>query len=64
MNCNKNSLKEYGFNLAYLTEKLDKPYVIDNAYIQNCKQPLLEALYKIAIILNIAPKYLINSTIK
>jgi hypothetical protein len=64
MNCYKNCLKENGFNPAWLAEKLDKPYVIVDAYIQNCKQPLLEVLYEIASILKFAPKDLINSNIK
>ncbi len=64
MNCNKKCLKENGFMPACLVEKLDRHYIIVDAYIQNCKQPLLEVLYEMPSTLKIAPKYLINSTIK
>jgi putative transcriptional regulator len=64
MNCYKNCLKENGFNPAWLAEKLDKPYVIVDAYIQNRKQPRLEVHYEIASIRKVDPKYIINSNIK
>ena len=64
MNSNNKGLKENGLVPAWLAEKLDKPYVIVDAYIQNCKQPLIEILYEIASILKVDPKELINSNIK
>jgi repressor LexA len=64
INCNKKCLKENGFKPAWLAEKLDKRFIVVDAFIQNFKQPILEVLYEIASIFMIAPKDLINSTIK
>jgi putative transcriptional regulator len=64
LNLIKRVLKEKGLKQTWLAEKLDKSYVVVNAYVQNRKQPRLEVLYEIASILKLDPKELINSNIK
>ena len=64
MNLIKKVLEEKGLKQTWLAENLGKSYAIVNAYVQNRKQTRLKALYEIASILKIAPKYLINLNIK
>ena len=61
MNRIKEVLTEKDITQIWLSEKLGKSYNMVNAYVQNRQQPRLEVLFKIAKILNINPKELIDS---
>jgi len=61
MNRIKAVLDERGIKQVWLAEKLHKSYNMVNSYVQNRRQPSLEVLYKIAEILNVDVKDLINS---
>ena len=60
MNRIKEVLEEKGIKQTWLAEKLGKSYPIINGYVQNKKQPSLEVLYKIAKLLKISVKDLLN----
>ena len=53
--------KEKGVTQNWLAEKLGKSYNMVNGYVQNRQQPHIEILFKIAKLLNIDPKELIQS---
>ena len=64
MICIKEVLEEKGLKHTRLSEWLGKTYAIVNAYVQSPKKPRFDVLCEIASMLKIAPKDLINSTIK
>lgn len=60
MNRIKEVLKEKGIKQTWLAEKLGKSFKIVNSYACNRSQPGLDQLYKIAEILDISPKELLE----
>lgn len=62
MNRIKEVLKEKGVKQIWLAEQLGKSFNTVNGYVQNRHQPSLETLYKIAEILNVDPKDLLQTT--
>ncbi|WP_167343162.1 helix-turn-helix domain-containing protein [Nonlabens sp. SY33080] len=62
MNRIKDVLKEKGISQTWLAEKMDKSYPTINEYARNKRQPSLEDLFKIAEILSVDVKDLIQST--
>jgi putative transcriptional regulator len=62
MNRIKEVLEQKGIKQIWLAEKLDKSYNMVNSYAQNRRQPSLEVLADIALILNVDIKELISST--
>ena len=60
MNRIKEVLEEKGLTQTWLSEKLGKSYNMVNSYVQNRRQPSLEILFKIAKLLKVSPKELIN----
>ena len=60
MNRIKEVLDEKGIKQTWLAEKLKKSYNMVNSYVQNRRQPSLEDLYKIAEILDVNAKDLLN----
>ncbi|WP_299180147.1 helix-turn-helix transcriptional regulator [uncultured Aquimarina sp.] len=60
MNRIKEVLEEKGIKQVWLAEKLSKSYNMVNSYVQNRRQPSLEDLYKIAEILDVNAKDLLN----
>ena len=62
MNRVKEVLEEKGIKQIWLAEKLEKSYNMVNSYAQNRRQPSLEVLADIALILNVDIKELISST--
>lgn len=61
MNRIKEVLSERGIKQIWLAEKLGKSYNMVNSYVQNRRQPSIEDLFKIAEILEVDPKELIQS---
>ncbi len=61
MNRIKAVLEERGIKQTWLAEKLGKSYNMVNSYVQNRTQPSLEVLNKIADILKIDVRELIES---
>lgn len=61
MNTIKKTLKSKGVKQTWLAQRLEKSYNMVNGYVQNRRQPSLEDLYKIAIILDVDIKELIVS---
>ena len=61
VNTIKNTLKSKGVKQTWLAQRLEKSYNMVNGYVQNRRQPSLEDLYKIAIILDVDIKELIVS---
>ena len=61
MNRIKEVLKEKGIKQTWLAEKLGKSYNMVNGYVQNRRQPSLEDLCKIADILDVDVRRLIES---
>ena len=61
MNRIKEVLEEKGIKQTWLAEKLEKSYNMVNSYVQNRRQPSIEDLYKIAKILNVNAKELLNN---
>ena len=61
MNRIKEVLEEKGIKQTWLAEKLEKRYNMINSYVQNSRQPSIEDLYKIAKILNVNAKELLNN---
>ena len=59
MNRIKEVLQEKGIKQTWLAEKLGKSFNIVNDYCNNRRQPSLELLNKIAVILNCSVKDLI-----
>ncbi|MEQ6119046.1 helix-turn-helix transcriptional regulator [Reichenbachiella sp. MALMAid0571] len=64
MNKIKEILEEKGIKQTWLAAKLGKSYNMINSYAQNRRQPSIEDLYKIAEILNVDIKDLLESNIK
>ena len=60
MNRIKAVLEEKGIKQTWLAEKLEKSYNMTNAYVQNRRQPSLEDLYRIAKILDVDVRQLIE----
>lgn len=60
MNRIKEVLADKGIKQTWLAEKLGKSYNMVNSYAQNRSQPSLEDLYKIAEILDVKPKDLLE----
>ena len=54
MNRIKEVLEQKGIKQVWLADQLGKSYNIVNGYVQNRRQPSIEVLYKIAIILNVS----------
>lgn len=63
MNRIKLVLTEKGLTQSWLAKKLGKSYNMVNSYVQNRRQPSLEVLYKIAEILEVKPKDLLEDKI-
>ncbi len=61
MNRIKEVLVEKGIKQTWLAEKMGKSYNMINSYCQNRRQPSLEDLYKIAAILDMDIRLLIES---
>lgn len=57
----KEVLKEKGIKQTWLADKLGKSFNSVNGYVQNRQQPRLEVLNKIADILDVDIKSLLNS---
>lgn len=62
MNRIKEVLKEKGIKQVWLAKQLDKSFNTVNGYVQNRTQPSLDVLFKIAKILNVDPKELLQTT--
>jgi repressor LexA len=60
MNRIKEVLEEKGVKQTWLAERLEKSYNMINAYVQNRRQPSLDDLYKIARILGIDVRDLLD----
>lgn len=60
MNRIKEVLEDKKITQTWLSEKLGKSYNMVNSYVQNRRQPSLEILFKIAKLLKVSPKELIN----
>lgn len=61
MNRIKEVLEQKGIKQKWLAEQLGKSYNMVNSYVQNRQQPRLEVLFKIAKILDVDPKDLIQT---
>ena len=61
VNTIKKTLKSKGVKQTWLAQRLEKSYNMVNGYVQNRRQPSLQDLYKIAIILDVDIKELIVS---
>lgn len=61
MNRIKDILEEKGIKQTWLADRLGKSFNTVNGYVQNRQQPRIEILFKIAKILNVDPKELIQS---
>ncbi|MDA3953489.1 MAG: helix-turn-helix transcriptional regulator [Bacteroidales bacterium] len=64
MNRIKKILKEKGIKQIWLANQLGKSYNMINSYVQNRRQPSLEDLYRIAEILDVDIKELLESNKK
>ena len=62
MNRIKDILQEKGIKQTWLADRLGKSFNTVNGYVQNRKQPRLEVLNEIALILDIDVRELIIST--
>jgi len=60
MNRIKEVLKEKGISQTWLADKMGKSYNTINEYARNKRQPSIEVLFKIAEILNMEAKVLIE----
>jgi putative transcriptional regulator len=60
MNRIKVVLEEKGVKQTWLASKLDKTFNVVNDYCNNRRQPRLETLYKIAELLNVDVRILLN----
>ena len=56
----KEHLKKRGIAQTWLAKELGMSFSITNAYVCNRKQPNLATIFKVADILNISPKYLVE----
>ena len=55
----KEVLEEKGIKQRWLAQQLGKSFCIVNSYVCNRRQPYLETLFEIAILLKVEPKELI-----
>jgi putative transcriptional regulator len=62
MNRIKQVLKEQGRTQTWLAEKVNKSYVVVTNYCNNNSQPAIQVLRKIAQILNVDVRELLEST--
>ncbi|MEQ8628563.1 helix-turn-helix transcriptional regulator [Ekhidna sp.] len=62
MNRIKEVLESKGIKQTWLADKLDKSYNMVNSYVQNRRQPSVEDLYRIAKILDVDVKDLLESS--
>lgn len=62
MNRIKKVLKDQGRTQTWLAEKIDKSYVIVTNYCNNNAQPSIEVLRKIAKVLDVDVRELLEST--
>lgn len=60
MNRIKEVLKDKGISQTWLADKIGKSYNTINEYARNKRQPSIEVLFKIAEILNMEAKELIE----
>ena len=60
MNRIKEVLKEKGISQTWLAKQMDKSYNSVNEYARNVRQPSIEDLYRIAKILKVNAKDLLN----
>ena len=56
----KEHLKKRGITQTWLAKELGMSFSITNAYVCNRKQPNLATIFKVADILNISQKYLVE----
>ena len=56
----KEHLKKRGITQTWLAKELGMSFSITTAYVCNRKQPNLATIFKVADILNISPKYLVE----
>jgi repressor LexA len=61
MNLIKEILEEKGVKQTWLADKLGKSYNMINSYVQNRRQPSIDDLFRIAEILNVDPKELLDN---
>jgi len=59
MNRIKIVLKQKGIKQKWLSEELGKSYNMVNSYVRNIRQPSIEDLYRIALILKVEAKELL-----
>jgi len=59
MNKIKEVLKRKGIKQKWLSEELGKSYNMVNSYVRNIRQPSIEDLYRIALILDVEAKELL-----
>ena len=64
MNRIKEVLAEKGIKQKWLSEQINKSFNMVNEYVNNRRQPSLEVLFKIAEVLNVDVKDLINENKK
>jgi len=62
MNRIREILETKGIKQTWLAQQLGKSYNMVNSYVQNRRQPSLEDLYRIADILDVDVKELLNSS--
>lgn len=61
MNRIKEVLDQKGLTQTWLAEKLGKSFNMVNSYAQNRRQPSIEILFEIAMILKVDPKELLST---
>ena len=59
MNRIKEVLDQKGIKQTWLSKELGKSYNMVNSYVRNIRQPSIEVLYQIAIILDVEAKDLL-----
>tara|TARA_R110001592_G_scaffold88299_10_gene260065 strand:+ start:1960 stop:2589 length:630 start_codon:yes stop_codon:yes gene_type:complete len=64
MNRIKEILEDKGIKQTWLADKLNKSYNMVNSYVQNRRQPSIDDLFKIAIILGVEANELLGTTKK
>ena len=60
MNRIREVLKQKGIKQVWLAENLGKSYNMVNGYVSNRRQPSIEVLYRIAKLLQVDAKELLN----
>ena len=56
----RENLKERGITQTWLAKELGMSFSITNAYVCNCKQPNLATIFKVADLLGVSPKDLVE----